>query len=95
MGNWNQTLDRITTEAQVYDNLRREFIDNLAEQTKRNIIVYYSGWLQKPGISVPDFLISDSDMTGFMTCCSGMDKSKGLDLILHTWIGTWKAEQPL
>src|SRR5699024_5180604 len=33
----------------------------------------------------PDlFTINDSDKTGFMTCSSGLDRSKGLDLLLHT-----------
>ena len=85
MGNWNEVLDQITQEPQVHDKLRKQFMDRLIKYTKRNAIVYYSGWLQKPQLSgIADFSISDSDMTGFMTCCSGMDKSKGLDLIIQT-----------
>ncbi|WP_343819495.1 S49 family peptidase [Dyella marensis] len=34
-----------------------------------------------PGV---DFAISDADKTGLMSCSHGVDRSKGLDLVLHT-----------
>lgn len=64
------------------DVIRRKYIKQLATYTKRNVIVYYSGWLSKPGISGVD--INDLDMAGFMENVKGLDCSKGLDLILHT-----------
>jgi ClpP class serine protease len=48
------------------------------------VLVYYSGWLQKPGLQGVSYAISDADKTGFMTCSHGVDRSLGLDLILHT-----------
>lgn len=57
----------------------------LFKYTKRNVIIYYSGWLQK---NVPELgrelAINDIDKNGFMTAINGMDPSKGLDLLLHT-----------
>lgn len=47
------------------------------------MIVYYSGWLNhteaKNGLSINDW-----DKNGFMSVIHGLDKSKGLDLFLHT-----------
>ncbi len=58
------------------------FIEKLSNKTKRNVIIYYSGWL-----SVPQELpngINDLDMNGFMAMVNDLDFDKGLDLILHT-----------
>ncbi len=55
----------------------------IGQLTKRNVIYYYSAFLSK---SPPQQFITihDSDMTGFMTACHGLDHNKGLDLILHS-----------
>jgi ClpP class serine protease len=50
--------------------------------TGRNTIAYYSGWLQKPNAA--DTAVSDKDKSGFMLAIHKLDRSKGLDLILHT-----------
>ena len=65
-----------------FDVIRRKYIKNLSSYTKRNVIVYYSGWLSKPGAPGSD--INDLDMAGFMENVKGLDCSKGLDLIIHT-----------
>jgi hypothetical protein len=49
----------------------------------RNIIAYYSGWLQKPGLRGP-FAVSEADKNGLMTVIHGLKREKGLDLVLHT-----------
>ena len=64
------------------DTLRHKYMTALAAKTGRNVIAYYSGWLQ-PGRE-DNVSINDTDMTGFMNAMKGMDFSKGLDLILHT-----------
>ena len=46
------------------------------------MIAYYSGFLSKPRVAGTE--INDDDKNGFMLCCHGIDRSKGLDLILHT-----------
>lgn len=60
-----------------------KYINAYSEMTGRNVIVYYSGWLNhtqpKSGSS-----INDLDKNGFMSVIQGLDKSKGLDLFLHT-----------
>ncbi len=85
MPNWNQTLSELQANSKgPHDLLRLKYLRMLHKHTGRNIIVYYSGWLQKAGVRGVDFGINDSDKTGFMTCSHQVDKSKGLDLILHT-----------
>jgi len=67
------------------DFVRRTYLRKLHDLTGRNVVVYYSGWLQKQG---PEhFLttqINDEDKHGFMATFAGLDFSRGLDLILHT-----------
>ena len=58
-----------------------EHVQNLTKYTKRNVIVYYSGWLSNAN---GQYNINDLDMNGFMAMTHGFDFKKGLDLILHT-----------
>ena len=64
------------------DELRHKYLLKLSENTGRNVIAYYSGWLKNGKSQNVD--INDSDITGFMNSINNMDCSKGLDLILHT-----------
>ncbi|PKL69822.1 MAG: serine protease [Methanomicrobiales archaeon HGW-Methanomicrobiales-1] len=84
MPDWNSLLNELNTlsSAGPFDILRRKYLKQLSDITGRNVIIYYSGWLQKPGI--PDEAINDNDKNGFMTTIHSLDRSKGLDLILHT-----------
>ena len=64
--------------------------------TGRNVIVYYSGWLQKPTMRLgPLFSINDNDKNGFMSAIHGLDTNRGLDLILHTPGGNLGATESL
>ena len=61
---------------------KQKYLDEISKCTGRNVISYYSGWLQKPTAS--DVSINDKDMNAFMEAVYKLDKSKGVDLILHT-----------
>lgn len=78
----------------ILDLRRREYINKLSKKRNRNVICYYSGWLQKNNSSRAD-TISDLDTEGFMANIHGLDKSKGLDLILHTPGGSLSAVEQL
>ena len=95
MPNWNQVLEELKgykfTLAQ--DAIRRKYLKRLFEYTGRNIIAYYSGWLQKPDVGNSD--INDDDKNGFMATIHGLDRIKGLDLILHTPGGDTAATESL
>lgn len=82
MAGFSDILREIGKTPSQLDFIRKKHIKTLARYTKRNVIVYYSGWLNKSGTSGAD--ICDSDMAGFMEAVRGLDCSKGLDLILHT-----------
>lgn len=86
MATWDEILNEIGSSSNVLDVTRRKYIRELSEYTGRNTIVYYSAFLQKPGLSQHgvDFGINDNDKNGFMTVVNRLDFSKGLDLVLHT-----------
>ena len=98
MPDWSQILDEINArEAAVMsvsplDDVRRHYLKQLHELTGRNIVVYYSGWLQNP---LDGTEINDEDKTGFMTVLHELDHKKGLDLILHTPGGQTGATESL
>lgn len=94
MASWIQIHDQVTKSGP-YDVLREKLINQISKYTKRNVMVYYSGWLQKPQVSSPLFAISDNDKNGFITCLHNAKKEKGLDLILHTPGGNVGATESL
>ena len=83
MPNWSELIKEIGQLGSPFDVLRRKYIGDLSKYTKRNVICYYSGWLQKPELGAA-VAVNDTDKNGLMTTINGLDTSKGLDLILHT-----------
>ena len=75
-------LNEIKASGSIYDVVRRKYLSKLAEKTGRNVIAYYSGWLQKPDLRETE--LNDADITGFMNAVYGLEPEKGLDLLLHT-----------
>ncbi len=85
MANWKQISEDVRTRGSTFDIIRKEALMKLHRHTKRNVIVYYSGWLQKNIPALQQALsINDMDMNGFMTAINGLDSNSGLDLVLHT-----------
>ena len=85
MPNWHETLaelEKIRQAGSPFDRLMRDYIKKFHELTGRNVISYYSGFLQKRGGE--DVAVNDSDKNGLMTVINGLDVAKGLDLVLHT-----------
>jgi hypothetical protein len=85
--NWNDVFKAIQKSVtngspEAVDTYRLKALKKLHEKTQRNIIAYYSGWLSRPGVQLLG--INDEDMNGFMNAVYGLDKTVGLDLILHT-----------
>ncbi len=101
MPNWNEVLNEIsgleaahTQAAQTsLVKVRHKYLNNLHTKTGRNIIAYYSGWLSKPNNSQNSLI--DEDKNGFMTAVHNLDRTLGLDLILHTPGGSISATQSL
>ncbi len=98
MPNWKELLEEVQATGSTHDVVRRRYLTKLHEHTGRNLIIYYSGWLQKGDLQrqgISGFSISDADKNGFMACIHGMDRSKGLDLLLHTPGGDAAATESL
>ena len=92
MPNLNEIREEIKQIGSPFDIVRRKYIKDLSNYTGRNVIIYYSGWLQK---NVDGVSVNDADKDGFMTVIHKMDKLKGLDLILHTPGGDVAATESL
>lgn len=97
MSNWAQILEEVKRTGHTTDLVRRKYLKTLSRLTGRNSIIYYSGWLQKrnPGLPSPDFGINDLDKNGFMSVIYGLNRDKGLDLVLHTPGGDMAATESL
>lgn len=98
MPGWNNVLREIGKRQseghQAVDLVRRSYLAKLHKYTKRNVIAYYSGWLSKPG-QLPNLDIGDDDKNAFMSAIHRLDRSIGLDLILHTPGGNIAATESL
>lgn len=68
-------------KAGALDAVRRSYLKQLSDHTGRNVIAYYSGWLQGKNQGVE---IRDDDKNGFMNAIHRLDRRKGLDLLIHT-----------
>lgn len=85
MPDWKNVVAEIDNEARMnnpLDIVRRKYLSCLNQYTNRNVISYYSGFMQKSGTI--ETSINDNDMNAFMQTIHKLDKSKGLDLIIHT-----------
>ena len=65
-----------------FDFVRRKYLKQVFNLTKRNTILYASGWISKSE-STPFSGIIDEDLQGLMEVIHGLSGSE-LDLILHT-----------
>jgi hypothetical protein len=83
MPNWASILGELTKLGSRHDVVRRKYLKKLRQVTGRNVIAYYSGWLQKSHAELP-FSVDDGDKNGFMNAVYGLDPKLGLDLLLHT-----------
>jgi hypothetical protein len=91
-------LDEIGAVGSAHDAVRRKYLRKLRQHTGRNVIVYYSGWLEKGnllGQGMAGFELNDGDKTGFMSAIDGLNRSEGLDLLLHTPGGEVAATESL
>ncbi len=86
MPGWSEIMDTVQQQKQEMVpafllNECKRYLSLISNITGRNIIVYYSGWLKS---NVVETSINENDKNAFMNAVYGMDKTKGVDLILHT-----------
>jgi hypothetical protein len=98
MPSWDKVQNEIRAAGSVHDVIRRRHLKDLSDHTGRNTIVYYSGWLEKEFLLAQGLRgheVNDSDKNGFMAVIHQLDRSKGLDLLLHTPGGDVAATESL
>lgn len=94
MPNWGEVLSEIKG-VQIdnpLDIVRRKYLSVMHDYTGRNVIAYYSGFLHKSNSNTS---IDDNDKNAFMQTIYDLDKTKGLDLILHTPGGNTAATESI
>lgn len=98
MPGWNTVLGEIGKRQQdgrqAIDLVRRKYLKALHKHTGRNVIAYYSGWLNRPS-NTPNLQVGDDDMNAFMASVHKLKREDGLDLILHTPGGDIAATESL
>lgn len=77
------------------NSLTRSLQDVSRRRDNRNVVLYASGWLQKPDAPPQTLQISSEDINGFMAVLYKMDWSKELTLILHTPGGVTNATETI
>jgi ATP-dependent protease ClpP protease subunit len=88
--NWQEIaveVERIRANAEhsrenALSSIRREYLRKLHALTGRNVIAYYSGFLSKR--DADGLEINHEDTNAFMVTIHQLDRSRGLDLVLHT-----------
>lgn len=93
---WSEILAELAAggrqSAPDFDKVRRKYLTLLHRHTKRNVILYASGWLQKPGSD--SVSIDDEDIQAMMEVSQGM-RGPDLDLILHSPGGSPEATEAI
>ncbi len=95
---WSGILDelratRLPGTVPDYDSVRRQYLNRLANRTKRHTILYATKFTQRDPNLPPELIsIVDEDVQGLMEVVHG-SKSKKLDLILHSPGGSLDAAE--
>lgn len=91
MPSWSEIFKEVESTSVINGNARTppdygrvlfKYLSLLSEYRNRNVIVYYSDWLNPTKTLNTD--INDGDMEGFMNAVHGLDRSRRLDVVLHT-----------
>lgn len=85
MPNWSTIFQEIHKSQNCVATLEKKqqtYLKDVFSLTGRNVISYYSAWLKQT--SLPNVSIDEQDKNAFMNAVCGLDRNKGLDLILHT-----------
>lgn len=101
MGTWGEVeqelLRRLLPNGSPdFDGVRRGYLRQLSEYTKRSTILYETaGFSPPPGVSPDDVSIIPDDIGAFMEVVHGLPKHTPVDLILHSPGGTAEAAEAI
>ena len=93
MPSWEDLAYEIQCTPSAISTVRGKYLSIMREYTGRNVIAYYSAFLQKKGTLKTG--IDDADKNAFMQAIYGLKKDEGLDLILHTPGGNLAATESI
>lgn len=101
MPNWQIIQNEINANQSAFSSIaqnsvksvRHKYLGQLHQHTGRNVIGYYSGFLSKGGIAGSE--VTADDKNGFMLAIHELDRSKGLDLIIHSQGGSIGAAESI
>lgn len=97
MPTWSEILTELKVlsaqgNSAPFDYVRRNYLSSLSNHTDRNVILYASAFTQKGG--APELLsVTEEDVQGMMEVSHGLDKSKAVDLIIHSPGGSPEAAE--
>lgn len=99
MPTWGELLKQIASlqakgNIRALDIVRRDALSDLSNYTGRNVILYASAHLQKPGIPPELLSITNEDIEGFMEVMHGLSGDK-LDIIIHSPGGRAEATEAI
>jgi len=97
MPTWGDIIDEIQEEEDTrpssFDKVRRKYLQEVTDETGRDVILYSSGWTELD-VNSPQFSISETDVQGFMETISNIDDDE-LDLILHSPGGSTEVSEQI
>lgn len=94
MLSWNTLFDSVQQD-RALEEKKKGYSKTLQDLIRRNCVVYFSCWQQQQGVPGGAFSIDDDDRNGFMNALYGLDKSKGLELVIHSPGGDFAATQSI
>lgn len=101
MATWNELLNELQrlggpARDEWFSQKLESGIEEIAAlRGDRNVLVYHSGFLQKPDVRPGHYIMMPEDVNGVMAAFKGMVWDKGLTIVLHTPGGATMAVQTL
>lgn len=90
MPSWDEVVSQFkeVAEGERANWLQHKIVESLLQiaalRGDRNVVLYFSAFLQKPQVPFPWLAVSQEDVNGVMTALNGLEYSKPLTLILHS-----------
>lgn len=99
MPTWGEILNELASHRTPqgrpdFDLVRRRYLAELANHTKRDTILYATKWTQGGDVDPGKISITEEDVQGLMEVVKGL-RSKKLDLIVHSPGGSPEATEAL
>lgn len=96
MPGWSEILGELSQPgvAPDLDGVRRRYLAAYAQLVQRDVIVYFSGWLQNPGGDAFASSVNDEDIQGLMEVMKDLHSTE-LDLLIHSPGGSIAAAEAI